>query len=238
MQGTQKRLFEDNGKIKYSYGPYNKSDDEEQRIRITEGCPHQCDYCYEPKKIKVFNIPEIVRNKVSIIDMNLLCKKEALDIIEKLGTFKVNNKVVYYELICGIDFRFLTQEIADELKKSRFRKIRIAWDWGLKDQYEIKKTIRKLMKAGYKRTNLMVFMICNWKIPFKINLRKLDLCKVWNVKVSDCYYDNQTFPNVIPILWNDIENNSFRKKVRKHNQIVRFGIDPELNRENLFNRCG
>jgi hypothetical protein len=50
--------------------------------------------------------------------MNLLCHKEALDIIKFLGDQKVNNKVVYYELLCGIDYRFLTQEIANALKKA------------------------------------------------------------------------------------------------------------------------
>jgi len=179
----------------------------------------------------VFEIPEIVRNDVKIMDMNLLCKKESLDIIKKLGKIKVNNKIVKYELICGIDYRFLTIEIANALKKSRFKKIRIAWDWGMQQQYDIKKSIKILEKAGYKSTDLMIFMICNWSIPFKINLRKLDLCKVWNVKACDCYYDNQVYPNVIPIYWTEKQCKTFRSKVRKHNQLVLFGIDPELNRE-------
>ncbi|MCK5023291.1 MAG: hypothetical protein KAS04_03905, partial [Candidatus Aenigmarchaeota archaeon] len=74
----------------------------------------------------------------------------------------------------------------------------------------------------------MIFMICNWKIPFKENCQKLDLCKVWNVQVSDCCFDNQVFPNVIPIHWKTEELKEFRKKCRKHNQLVNFGIDPEL----------
>ena len=69
-------------KVNYSYGAYNKFNKEEQWIRITEGCPHNCPYCYEPQKIKIFGIPEIVRNDVKIMDMNLLCKEEALDIIK------------------------------------------------------------------------------------------------------------------------------------------------------------
>jgi hypothetical protein len=56
----------------YSLGAYNKFDDKEQWIRITEGCPHHHEFCYEPTEIKVFRIPEIVRNKVKIMDMNLV----------------------------------------------------------------------------------------------------------------------------------------------------------------------
>ncbi|TES91741.1 MAG: hypothetical protein E3J87_07160 [Candidatus Cloacimonadota bacterium] len=212
----------------YSYGPYNKFNDAEQWTRITEGCPHDCPYCHEPTEIKVFRIPDIVRNDVKIMDMNLLCKKEALEIIRELGSKRVGGKVVYYELICGIDYRFLTQEIADALKQNRFKRIRLAWDYFYKNQRKIKKAIDKLLKAGYKPNDLMVFMICNWRIPYQENLKKLDLCKVWNVKVCDCYFDGQVSPNIIPMFWTSKEIKDFRKKARKHNQLVNFKIDPEV----------
>jgi hypothetical protein len=125
----------------YSYGPYNVVRGKEQRIRITEGCPNNCPQCYEPTEIKIFKIPPIVRNKVSISDMNLLCKPEALTLIRVLGCQRVNDKVVTYELICGIDHRFLTQEIADELHNNRFIKIRLAWDGPYADQRRIKKAV-------------------------------------------------------------------------------------------------
>jgi len=223
-----KQLLLEQKKIKYSLGPYNKIKGDSQQIRITEGCPHNCPFCYEPKEFNVFDIPKIERNKVRISDMNLLCKREALDIIKTLGSIKVNKKVVYYELICGIDYRFLTQEIANELYKNRFINIRIAWDWTLKHQYKIKDSIEMLKKAGYKSNDIMIFMICNWDIPYKENCLKLDLLKVWNVKVSDCYYDNQIFPNVIPKGWTFEQNKEFRFKCRLHNQIVNFKIYPEL----------
>lgn len=226
MKQIQQRLA--TPKVKYSYGAYNKFDDKEQWIRITEGCPHNCPYCYEPQKIKIFGIPEIVRNKVKIMDMNLLCKHESLKIIKDLGKIRVKKRVVYYELICGIDYRFLTQKISDALKKSRFNNIRIAWDWFYKDQRKIKKAIDMLIKSGFKPHDIMIFMICNWKISYNENCKKLDLCKIWNVQVADCYYDNQTSPNIIPIHWTDKEIKSFRSKVRKHNQLVNFKIDPEV----------
>ena len=135
---------------KYSYGPYNKFNNEEQWIRITEGCPNNCPFCYEPQEQKVFGIPEIVRNDVKIMDMNLLCKPEALSIINELGSKRVNNRVVYYNLICGIDWRFLTQELADALYRNRFKKIRVGWDYGFEHQYQISDAVKMLRKAGYK----------------------------------------------------------------------------------------
>ncbi|TET57441.1 MAG: hypothetical protein E3J52_10450 [Promethearchaeota archaeon] len=212
----------------YSYGSYNKFNNYEQWIRLTEGCPHNCPYCYEPTEYRIFGIPDIVRTKVKIMDMNLLSKQESLEIIEELGKKRVNNKTVNYELICGLDYRYLNRENSIALKRSRFRNIRLAWDWYFKDQYKIKDSIDLLIKAGYKSKDIMVFMICNWKINYSENIKKLDLCKVWNVKVSDCYFDGQVSPNVNPIHWTIEEIKKFRKKVRKHNQLVNFRIDPEI----------
>lgn len=223
---TQKRLG--SPQLKYSYGAYNKFNEKEQWVRITEGCPNQCPYCYEPEEFKIFGIPKIVRNDVKIMDMNLLCKKEAMSILKELAKRRVNGKVVNYHLICGIDYRFLTQELANQLKATRIKKIRLAWDWDYKLNRKIKTSIDMLLKAGYKPNEIMVFIICNWKISYEECLKKMDLCKVWNVQISDCYYDNQTFPNIIPLFWSYKECKDFRKKSRKHNQLVNFKIDPEV----------
>lgn len=165
---------------------------------------------------------------MSIMDMNLLAKPEALHIINDLGSRKVNNKVVYYSLICGIDWRFLTQELSDSLHNNRFKKIRLAWDFGFAHQKRVKKAIEMLRKSGYKNPDeVMVFMVCNWKTEYETNLRKLDLLKVWRCQVSDCWYDNQLPPNINPVHWTKEHIKDFRSRCRKHNHLVTFGIDPE-----------
>jgi len=212
----------------YSKGEYNKYNDTEQWIRISEGCPHKHTYCresFENPELIVYPIPQIIRNVVKIMDMNLLCHPEAIDILRKLGSIRVHGKKVKYELICGIDYRFLTKQIAWLLKHSGFVKIRMAWDLEFKFQKDIKKAIDLLKSVGYK--DITIFMICNWKIPYEINCMKLDLCKVWKVKVADCYFDNQLSPNFESIYWSLEDMKRFRAKVRKHNQLVNFGIDPE-----------
>jgi len=227
-----KQICEADRSKPYAKGEYNKFDDQEQWIRLSEGCPNGCPYCregIENPEIKVFEIPEIVRNKVKILDMNLLCHQEALEIIQELGRRKVNGKVVYYELLCGVDYRFLTQELAVALKQSRFSNIRIAWDFSFSLQKKIKEAIKLLLNAGYSPKDVMIFIICNWKTTYEENLKKMDLCKVWNVQMADCYFDNQLSPNIKPIHWTEEQIKEFRHKVRKHNMLVNFGIDPELN---------
>lgn len=234
----QRRLG--SSKVKYSYGAYNKIIGDMQKIRITEGCPHNCPFCYEPQEIKIFGIPKIKRNKVLISDMNLLAKKEAKEILCELMDTRVGGKPVKYEFECGVDFRCLTPEIAGLLYHGNFgnfnkagnwtRNIKMAWDWGYNQHFrKMYDAIERLKMAGFKGREISLFMICNWKIPLQECIQKLDALKVWGVLVNDCYFDNQTFPNVQPIYWKIIELVYFRAKCRKHNQLIIFeGYDPQI----------
>lgn len=207
-----------------------------QKIQLTAGCPNQCHYCYEKPEMEYFPIPEITENQVQILDMNILANPNAKEHIEILGKKKVNNKVVYYELVCGIDFRRLTPDIARILKQNRFIHLRWAWDYGFSQQ-KIHKTIRNmLVKAGYNPKELSVFILVNWKIHYLECLKKLELLKIWNCKVNDCCYDggypkSEIDYNTHPRFndkrfWTYSQIKDFRKRSRKHNLMVRFGIDP------------
>ncbi len=95
------------------------------------------------------------------------------------------------------------------------------------DQMIIKNAIYMLRKAGYQMKATQIFMLVNGKVPFSECKMKLDLMKVWNVQVSDCWFDNQIRGSVIPEYWTNEECKEFGKLCRKHNQIVNFGVDPE-----------
>lgn len=220
----------------YGKPQYNYVKGDRQRIELHRGCPwskalgHGVEYggyCYEPSIYEDFPIPELTKNYVQILDMNLLARKDALQVIKELGSKKVNEKVVYYEAVCGFDFRRLTQEIAYALRSSRFVKPRLAWDDIIIDQYKIKDVIGFLVKAGYGRKQISLFMIVNWKIPKSECEKKLDLMKVWNMKVCDCCFDGG-YKYCTPTYWTAKELKEFRAKCRKHNQLVNFGIDPEV----------
>jgi hypothetical protein len=226
--------------MEYSKGAYNKADDQEQWIRISEGCPNGCEFCRETNENgsgEIYHaIPTIDRNLVKIMDMNLTCKSRFIEIADDLGSRKVDDKVVYYELICGIDYRYMTIEKAVALKRNRFQNIRLAWDYSYLEQKRIKNCLDMLLKAGYKNGksgDITIFMVCNWKRSYLENLQKMDLLKIWNVKIADCYFDNQSPPDIIPEYWTAQEIKDFRKRSRKHNQLVNFGIDPELNCDQL-----
>ena len=219
----------------YVRGPYNVMNEAEQWIRISDGCPNGCPFCYCPGDLEFYGIPQIERCLVKILDMNLLSRvgsnpvgSNALEVIKELGSRRVDGKVVYFELICGVDWRFLSWDVALALKKARFLNVRLAWDWGFSDQKKIRAAVDFLAKAGFRRDLLSVFIICNWKVSFEECCRKLDLLKVWGVKVNDCYFDNQTMPNVWPLYWKWEDIKKFRSMCRKHNHLIRFRIDPSV----------
>lgn len=210
----------------YSGEQLNEIIGETQRIETSRGCIRNCPFCYEPTKRECFDIPEITKGFVQIIDMNFLLRADALEIIRKFGKTKVNNRVVYYEETSGFDYRLMTQEIANGLKKARFIKPRIAWDWEFKDQMKIKDNIDMLKRAGYRSNEIGIFVIVNWWIPRVECERKLDLLKVWNVHVCDCCYDGG-YAHAVPEHWIQKDINEFKARCRKHNQLVNFGVDPE-----------
>ena len=221
-------------RLKYitTYGKpqYVKIKGDIQRIELHRGCPYGHEYCYEPQENIDFPIPKIERNYVQILDMNFLGRANLLETLNQLSRAKVNGKVVYYEAVCGFDFRVLTPKIVEALKRTRFRRIRLAWDGPLSDQYKIKDAIKLFLKVGFSTTDLMLFMIVNWRISFEDCLRKLDLMKVWRVKVCDCCYD-AGYRYAVPEFWTEQQLRVIRAACRKHNQLVNFGIDPDVKAE-------
>jgi hypothetical protein len=215
-------------KVRTTYGKaqYNYVKGSKQRIELHRGCPWQHEYCYEPKIDEDFPIPKLVKNYVEILDMNLLARKYVYELLCQLENVKVNGKKVRFEAVCGFDFRFLTQNIANVLKRTNFVRPRLAWDGPFSDQLKIKDAVQILVKAGFKRNDISLFVIVNWKIPYHECLRKVELMKVWNVKVLDCCYDGG-YRHATPTFWTGEQLVKIRRICRKHNLLVGFGMDPQ-----------
>lgn len=190
------------------------------QIKFTDGCPNQCEYCYEPKEMKYYHPNVPYSDFIQILDMNFLANPNAKLILRQLPKRK-------YEFVCGVDYRRLDQEICDLMRQKGFIKVRWAWDYTFSQQKIHQKVWKMFLKAGYKSEELSVFMIVNWKIPYVECCKKLDILKVWNVKVNDCCWDGG-YKKAKPVCWTPEQIKRFRKMCRKHNQLVLFKIDPEL----------
>ena len=202
-----------------------------QWIEINRGCLRGCSFCHSDRNYKEFPVPIIESNKVHIIGEGFLFDPNIKEKIIELGNKKFNNKVVYYGLSQGIDFRLLTPKIAKLLSKNRFglinskenwyKGMRIAWDYGKSHEKEVKKTIDLLVKVGYQKKLIILFMIVNWKIDFETCMYKFKKCQEWGVRIDDCTYEC-TKKNFIPLYWKDKNYRTFRKMVRSHNINVSF----------------
>ena len=213
-----------------------------QWIEINRGCKRQCPFCYADPNYKEFEVPEIKSNKVMIIGEGFLYDKSIMEKIYILGETKLNKKVVYYGLNQGIDFRLLNKDIANLLCAYRFgiinskgrwyKGLKFAWDLGLNHEKLAKETIDLLEEVGYKRRNIQVFVLVNWKISYEDCLYKLKKLREWGVKIDDCTW-NTTKKEKLTLHWNKEQLIDFRKKARKHNQLINFdGYDPEITHKN------
>ena len=218
------------------------------------GCIRKCAFCgtwrIEPKlKCKTADqiIDELIKadkNKVIFFDNNFLANPHIKEILRKLAVLKVNNRPVLFESQSGFDGRLLEKdpELADLLKKARFKEIRIAWDNSLSDEHSIKKQIDHLVNAGYPAKEIYIFMIYNFNRSYEAMLKKLKCCKKWGVQIVDCRYrpltitednynskkfkDGQTNKDyyIHEISgWTDSKIRDFRKRVRQHNAEIRYG---------------
>lgn len=191
------------------------------RFETVRGCPNMCPFCYEPKDRTIFDIPSPLADHGELLNMNTLYHPDPVTHIRELGnTFKT------LEAVCGFDYRLMTQEIAATIYEAGFIKVRLAWDWHLKEQYKLKTAFQALKKAGYKVHKLYCFMLTNWQVPLEVCNFKLDLLKVWNVKVCDCCY-NGGYGQAVPEYWTPQEIKDFRRRCKAHNLILRHGIYPE-----------
>jgi len=209
-----------------------------QYIEINRGCKRLCPFCYADPNYKTFSIPEIKSNKVQIWGESILYDPKIKEKIIELGKKRVNNKVIYYDLGQGVDYRLLNKEIAELLSENRFglinnkgnwcKGIKFAWDWGLEQQTDIRKTIELFEKLGYQRRNIIIFVLVNWKIDFGTCMDKLIKLEEWKVRIDDCTYDC-TKKLFVPLYWKEKDYRIFRKLCRKHNQIINFNnYDPEI----------
>ncbi len=220
------------------------------------GCIRRCSFCgtwkLEPERTNknaaelIEEITKIGKNKIIFFDNNFLANEHIKEILNGLSELKINGKPTVYESQSGFDGRLIEGDpkLALLIKKAHFRDVRFAWDNGVGDYKSIGKQINLLVKAGYLRKDISVFVIYNYDVTYDDMLKKLQYCKKWGVQIADCRYRplESTFDNYDPAAfrqgqtnndyyihtktgWTDEKIRDFRRRVRQHNIWVRYGRD-------------
>lgn len=221
-----------------------------QIIHTSRGCPRHCDFCgtwkIEPTFISKRSIKdEIIKKKVVFYDNNLLMNPNIDNILDELIELKQSGKIKWCESQSGFDGRILLKKprLANKIKQAGFRSPRIAWDGSFEEANNVKKQIDILLKAGYHRKQIFVFMIYNWDIGFTEMEKKRIKCYRWHVQIADCRNRplDRTDDNYDPRAykkgqteeeyhihkeagWTDSLVRQFRKNIRRQNICVRHGF--------------
>ena len=97
----------------------------------------------------------------------------------------------------------------------------------MEHEAQVRKTVSLLESVGYRKHHIQIFVLTNWKISYETCLKKLEVIKELGVKIDDCTFDT-TKREMKPIHWKRHELIAFRRKCRKHNQLILFrGFDPQ-----------
>jgi hypothetical protein len=215
-----------------------------QIVHASRGCSRNCPFCgtwvIEPEFItKQSIINEIIYPGVVFYDNNFLMNPYVENILQELIELKKEGKIKWVESQSGLDGRILVQNpsLAVLLRKAGLRDPRIAWDWGYKQKHLIEKQIQVLLNAGYKSSDIFVFMLYNHDFSFEEMENKRISCWNWKTQIADCRFRplDQLVDNYIPQAigqtadnyfisegWNDALVKQYRKNVRRQNICVRM----------------
>lgn len=201
-----------------------------QWIEINRGCKRGCEFCYADRNFKEFPPPEISAKKVQIIGEGILYDSRMPNILDKLGESGAR-----FGLNQGIDYRLLTPEIAEALARNRFgtiiektsrwsKGVKIAWDRGLEQRKGIQDAIDLLESVGYRRHEIMVFVLVNYKTTYSVCQDKLYWLRRCGVQVDPCTW-NTTKRKKIEAYWSKEEMRAFVSNAgRLHNIHTRAGV--------------
>ena len=210
-----------------------------QILHLVDGCKRRCEFCqgHNNGVIIEYPFPIINDTKIDWIDTNVLMNPNLTDHLIKLREYQRKGLALKINLVQGIDYRTITNIHLLFLYDLHIKPLRFAWDWEYTTIKNIYSFVKQCNKIGYRRQDLQIFMIANWKIPFSECMKKLETLKYWNIQISDCYFP-QGIKKLGKGFWPLDHVKRFRQLCRKHNQLCRHnGYDPEKYRNNwLFKR--
>jgi hypothetical protein len=133
-------------------------------VFTTRGCIRKCPFCVVPKieggmkepKYSILPLIHPSHREVVIWDNDFLASPYAKDILIELrdGGYKADFNQ-------GLDARLMTEEFANILADIKSPSIHMAYDWSWEGPF-IKNAINLLESAGYKKKNLIFYVLHNF----------------------------------------------------------------------------
>lgn len=133
-------------------------------VFTSRGCIRKCQFCVVPKveggmrdeKPSILDLMHPSHKKVTIWDNNFLASPYAKSMLKELIDHKIEA-----DFNQGLDARLMDEETAGLLADVKSKSIHMAYDWPWEGPY-IQKAINLLADAGYKKKNLIFYMLYNF----------------------------------------------------------------------------
>ncbi len=166
---------------------------------LTRGCPNNCSFCIVSKKegresVKVADLSEFWRGQkhIKLFDPNLLVCKNRMELLKQLE--ESGAKVDYTQ---GLDARFITDEVAEQLSKINTDMVHFAFDF-MKNE----KAIVKGLKCYKEHNNVserkcIVYMLTNFNTTIQEDLYRLKLIQDLGYSPDVRIYRKSTAPKIL-----------------------------------------
>ncbi len=133
-------------------------------VFTSRGCIRKCQFCVVPRveggmrdeKPSILSLMSSSHKKVTIWDNNFLASPYAKSMLKELIDHGIEA-----DFNQGLDARLMDEETAGLLADVKSKSIHMAYDWPWEGPY-IKKAIDLLGNAGYKKKNLIFYMLYNF----------------------------------------------------------------------------
>ena len=133
-------------------------------VFTSRGCIRKCQFCVVPKveggmrdeKPSIMSLIHPYHKKVTIWDNNFLASPYAKYMLKELVDYGIEA-----DFNQGLDARLMDEETAGLLSDVKSKSIHMAYDWPWEGPY-IRKAIDLLGSAGYKKKNLIFYMLYNF----------------------------------------------------------------------------
>ena len=166
---------------------------------LTRGCPNNCPFCLVSKKegrvsARVARLTEFWRGQknIKLLDANILACKDRLELIDELA-----KSGAWVDFTQGLDARFITEEVAEHLKRVKTKMVHFAFDL-MENKDAVAKGLQtyKRVCGGDDRKNI-VYMLTNFNTTIEEDLWRLKTIKECGFQPDVRIYRKTTAPRVL-----------------------------------------
>lgn len=166
---------------------------------LTRGCCNNCDFCIVSKKEgmcskKVADLSEFWngQKEIVLLDANILACKDRIELLNQLADSKA--KVDFTQ---GLDARFITEDVADALKRLKIKTVHFAFDF-MKNEKAIIRGLRTYKEiVGTSDRNAIVYILTNFNTTIEEDLYRVNMVQEAGFSPDIRIYRKHTAPQIL-----------------------------------------